>query len=164
MHAVGNLVSDSYLLTSYLFPYFLLQSLATPFYILFNLYGLVFLCDKSQLYDSSYLVRYIYMYVVMNCLASLVIRTIGYIHNFMFMKHYEDNFAGYITFFPGEMKITFEIKIEDDDTLEYDEIFDVTANASHNAIATVTIKDDDSKLLIHPNISRIHISSKTLKH
>ena len=68
------------------------------------------------------------------------------------------------------MNNTFEIKLEDDETLEYDDIFNVIAvppaepEGSRNAIATVTIKDDDGKLLIHLVFKNSHFQQdiKTL--
>ena len=70
----------------------------------------------------------------------------------MYVYH-EDNFADRIAFEPGQTQFdNVELRVTDDAVLEHDEQFNVIATppaepkGSRDAIATVTINDNDGKL------------------
>ena len=72
----------------------------------------------------------------------------------MFMKLQEVTFTGYLRFSGNRQEVSVDIEVKDDNVLEHNETFIVTARPpanpkkSRDAIATFIIIDDEGKLLI----------------
>ena len=72
----------------------------------------------------------------------------------MFMKLQEVTFAGYLRFSGNRQEVSVDIEVKNDNVLEHNETFVVTARPpaepkrSRDAVAIITIIDDEGKLLI----------------
>ena len=89
----------------------------------------------------------------------------GCIVTCMFMKLQEITFAGYLRFSGNRQEVSVDIEVKDDIVLERNETFTVTARPpadpkqSRDAIATITIIDNDGKLLIFLRIYTFIVNS-----
>ena len=73
---------------------------------------------------------------------------------YSYIKLQEVTFTGYLRFSGTRQEVSVDIEVKDDSVLEHNETFIVTAQPpaepkrSRDAIATITIIDDEGKLLI----------------